>query len=394
MMMSMAYHGRGLATTGHKIATRSLSSTFLPRLTERRDGEAGPGGRSSVAGLKVAVFGASGFLGRYVCENLGVNGTLTYLGNRGDDFEMRWLKPMFDLGRSKFVFYSSRDRQSMADVIADADVVINLIGKYYETKTLADKPTFPYLEYKTNFGFQETNVDIPRTIAELCTEMQVDNLIHVSCAAAKPDSSSEWARTKYEGEQAVKEAFPWATIVRPTQLFGPEDKLLLWFANAPNRIPYFVPLIEGGEALTQPVHVLNVAETITRILDDPELFEGRTVDCFGPADFTYKELSEFVYDITGQNARVVDLPKPLVKQISSVIKYWGNPQLTPDLVELWSEDFLPAMTAEQYKAQKGANKILTMEDVGVKANPIEKEAFNYLHRFREGGHFIDAKGYH
>ena len=182
----------------------------------------------------------------------GATGVKTYVGNRGDEFEMRYLNPMFDLGRLRKVFYSSRDRASMAEVIADADVVVNLIGKYYETKKLADKKTFPYLEYKTNFSFEEANVTVPRTVAELCTEMQVDNLIHVSSAAAKEDSSSEWARSKWRGEQAVKEAYPWATIIRPTQFFGHEDKLLNWFANMANRLP-FVPFVDEGQGLTQPV---------------------------------------------------------------------------------------------------------------------------------------------
>jgi len=43
----------------------------LERIIERRDGEIGTGGRNSNAGVKVAVFGASSFLGRYVCGNLG-----------------------------------------------------------------------------------------------------------------------------------------------------------------------------------------------------------------------------------------------------------------------------------------------------------------------------------
>merc|ERR1711894_647734 len=120
----------------------------------------------------------------------------------------------------------------MREVISDADIVINLIGKYYETKAPANTDKFPFITMKTNFTFQQCNVDIPRTVAELCKEMQVDHMIHVSSAAANPDSSPEWARTKYEGEQAVKEAYPWATIIRPTQLFGPEDKLLNYFANA------------------------------------------------------------------------------------------------------------------------------------------------------------------
>lgn len=318
---------------------------------------------------------------------------MAYIGNRGDEFELRHLKPMFDLGRSKFVFYSSRDVDSMREVISDADVVINLIGKYYETKAPANTKKFPYIKMETNFTFQDCNVDIPRTVAELCKEMQIDNLIHVSSAAASPDSTSEWARTKYEGELAVKEAYPWATIVRPTQLFGPEDKFLNWFANCATKFP-FVPLVEGGHALTQPVYMADVAETIAKIVDEPYNYEGKTVDCFGPSDFSYKELSEFVFDITGQKPRVMEIPKSTLKKIASVLQYERYPMITPDLVELWSQDYLPQMTAEEYKAQKGADKILTMEDFGIEATPIEKIAFSYLHRFREGGHFAFVEGYH
>jgi len=367
----------------------------MPRVTERRENEAGPGGRSSNAGVTVAVFGASGFLGRYVCANCGTNAVKTYVGNRGDEFEMRYLNTMFDLGRLRKVFYSSRDRESMANVIADADVVVNLIGKYYETSNLTTIDKFPYIKKQINFSFQEAHVDIPRTVAELCKEMQVDNLIHVSSAAAKEDSKSEWARTKWQGEQAVKEVYPWATIIRPTQLFGHEDKLLNWFANAAVRLP-FIPLIDGGQALSQPVYVGDVADVITRVIDSPEEFEGRTVDVFGPKDFTYKELAQFVYDITSQNPTLLELPKSTLKTIAKPFEMLGgNPILTGDLVELWSEDYLPPLTAEQYEAEeKKAKGILTMANLGLKPMPIEKLAFEYLHRFRTGGHFALASGYH
>ncbi|KAL7550640.1 hypothetical protein ACHAWF_017083 [Thalassiosira exigua] len=375
----------------------SSSSSYLPRVTERRPDESGRGGRASDAGVKVCVFGATGFLGRYVCSGLGTNGVLTYIGCRGDDFEHRHLRTCFELGRSRFTFYSSRDRhrdrQSMADVIADADVVINLVGKYYETRALEDTPKFPFLRYKVNTSFVEANVEVPKAIAELCTELQVDNLVHVSSAAAGPDSASEWARTKYDGERAVLEAYPWATIVRPTQMFGHEDMLLNWFANMADRAPV-VPLVDGGHALTQPVWVDDVARTICRIVDDPEKFEGRRVDCFGPRDYSYAELAKFAYDVTGQEPTLADVPAEVVKSVAKATQFEGRPTLTPDMVDLMSEDYLPEMTAEGYAAQKREGKVFTMKDLGVEARPIEKEAFKYLHRFRSGGHFILAEGYH
>ena len=325
--------------------------------------------------------------------SIGSNGVLTYIGSREDEFAYRHLRPMFELGRAKYSFYSSRDKQSMADLIADADVVINMVGKYYDTKALEDTDKFPYLNYKVSTSIHEANVEVPAAIAELCTEMQVDNLIHVSCAAANPNSASEWGRAKYEGEQEVLKAYPWATIVRPTQMFGNEDRLLNWFANMAARFPV-VPLVDGGHALTQPVWVDDVARTINRIIDDPEKFEGRRVDCFGPQDYSYKELAKFVYDITGQEPVLSDIPAEVVKYGAKVLQFEGSPVLTPDMVDLLSEDYLPEMTVEEYAAQKKQNKVFTMGDLGVEATPIEKVAFKYLHRFRKGGHFILAEGYH
>lgn len=310
---------------------------------------------------------------------------------------MRHIKPMFELGRTRFVFFSARDIDSMKDVIADADVVINMMGKYYETWQPVQIDKFPYIGSQQNYSFRDTNVNIPRTLAEICKEMQVDNFIHVSSAAASPNSASEWARTKYEGEQAVKEVYPWVTIVRPTQLFGAEDRLLNWFPTM--GVMYRnVPLVNDGEALTQPVWVADVAKTILRIADAAERFEGKTVDCFGPQDYSYRELATFTNDITERDHPIVGIPHGIARQMANILQYnrigSDKPMITPDLVDLWSEDYLPAMSAEEYAAQPDEeNKIFTMADLGVTATPIEKVAFSYLHRFRFGGHFGRVEGY-
>lgn len=300
---------------------------------------------------------------------------------------------MFDLGHTRFVFYSARDVDSMKDVIADADVVVNLVSKTHPTGQPIQIDKFPYVGWQTNYSIADVNVGIATEIAQLCRDMQVDNLIHVSAAAASPDSPSEWARTKYQGEQAVREIYPWATIVRPTQLFGSEDKFLHYFANMA-KIYGIVPVMQDGAALTQPVWAVDVAKTISRIIDAPEKFSGRTVDCFGPSDYTYEELAKFVLDLTELNKPIVPMPKQAFMAMAKALSYQSFVLMNPDIAELWSQDFLPAMTSEGYKQQPEKDKILTMEDVGITATPIEKEAFAYLHRFREAGHFEKVDGYH
>ena len=94
------------------------------------------GGRSSVSGLNVALFGATGFLGRYVANELGSVGSSVNIANRGCEMETRHLKPMFDLGNAAFYFYEGRDEASMEAAMEGCDVVINMVGKRYETKKL------------------------------------------------------------------------------------------------------------------------------------------------------------------------------------------------------------------------------------------------------------------
>ena len=323
----------------------------------------------------------------------GKNGAFAYIGNRGDESEHRDIKPMFDLGHTRFVFYSPRDVDSMREVIADADIVINMINKPYETGQPIQVDKFPYIGWQKNFSFQDTNVGLAQTIAELCVEMQVDHLIHVSSAAARPDHPSEWARTKYEGEQAVRETYPWATIVRPTQLFGTEDKLLHFFANMA-KFFRFVPLLEDGQSLTQPVWVVDVAKTISRITDNPRMFEGKTVDCFGPTDYTYEELAKFVLDLTEQDRPIAKMPANFFERFAKVMGGQQLVSMNEDIAKIWSEDYLAPMTPEEYAAMPEESKIFTMADLGITATPIEKEAFLYLHRFRTAGHFGRVDGYH
>jgi NADH dehydrogenase (ubiquinone) 1 alpha subcomplex subunit 9 len=143
------------------------------------------------------------------------------------------------------------------------------------------------------------------------------------------------------------------------------------------------------------VYVKDVADLISRVIDEPETFEGRTIDCFGPQDYTYKELAAFVYDITGQEPRQWNLPKAWLKRLAGILGKSSNPLITPDLVELWSTDFVSPLTSDGYAAEaKKKDGILTFADFGITPTPIEKVAFEYLHRFRKGGHFVLAAGYH
>ncbi|KAL7579495.1 hypothetical protein ACA910_007872 [Epithemia clementina (nom. ined.)] len=387
-------HGAKLALVRN--ASSAPPAKYSPKMTESRPSEVGHGGAASDKGIKVACFGASGFLGKYVAGELGSNGFMTYFANRGDDLEMRHLKLAYDLGRCSFVFYEPRDEDSIRKVIADADVVVNLIGKYYESAYPYQTKSFPYIGYKKNYTFQEVNVTIPQKLARICRDMQVDHFVHVSSASASPTAKSEWSRTKFAGEEAIKGIYPWATIIRPTQLFGRDDRLLTDMARM-QRFYLAIYLVDktywGGQtALTQPVFVGDVAKTIASVCDNPRSFEGRRIDCFGPKDYTYMELAKFVDDCTLRRKPIRPIPAPYYRAAAEILQYQRSPFNTPDLVDVWSEDFLPPLGSPE--AYENQDEIVTLKDFGIQAQPIEKVMYEWLQVYREYGHFHYVDGYH
>lgn len=348
-------------------------------------GQYGKGGRNSVNDITVAVFGATGFLGRYLANKLGQTGTRCYLPSRGDDMETRFLRPMFDLGQVWLPFYSPNDEASVRAAIADADVVVNLIGKYYETKHAVPTRRADGKLSRVISSFEKANVEIPGMLARLSKEAGVKKFVHVSALAADADSPSRWARTKAAGEEAVKAAFPEAVIVRPAKLFGPEDRFLGWLAHIMKRYPY-IPLVDGGKALVQPVLAEDVAEALALIVDNPEEMEleGKVCELFGDSEYSWREVLDYVQDVTERPCTVVDLPRDYATLFGNFMEQMPTPVYT-------SED---AIQQSISVVGDPATQALTLASFGIKPTKMEEYAFRYLHRFRAGGHFRVVKGYH
>jgi NADH dehydrogenase (ubiquinone) 1 alpha subcomplex subunit 9 len=187
------------------------SSTAAPSVTlspVASNFPAGSGGRHSNSGITATVFGSYGFVGRYVMNELGSCGSRVYAPFRGDEHDIREVQQMFDHGQFGKIPFSPRDHDSIRKSMKESDVVINLIGKHYETKHIVPTRRANGQLSRINYGFEEVNVTIPRTLARLAREAGVPSFIHMSCLAADPESDSRFNRTKAEGEKAVREEFP------------------------------------------------------------------------------------------------------------------------------------------------------------------------------------------
>merc|ERR1711907_364972 len=150
-----------------------------------------------------------------------------------------------------------------------------------------------------NFTLEEANVDGARAIAQAARDAGIERFIHIS-AITNPDSTSDFAKTKAEGEAAVKEIFPDATILRPSSMYGFEDNFLSSIAGQATRggMLATVPLLDGGQAKRQPIFYDDVAEAITICLRDPATV-GKTYELGGPDVYTMEELHQEVFRAIG-----------------------------------------------------------------------------------------------
>lgn len=330
-----------------------------------------PVGRVQGNGLTAAVFGSTGFLGRYVCAELGLHGNTIIAPYRGDDTEVRHIKMMGDLGNVATIPFSVRDRESVREAIRGADVVINLMGKHYETKHL--------LPWWINYTYDDVHVEAAKTVAEVAAEEQVPRFIHMSSIIAKPNSPSIWASSKYRGEIAVKKAFPKANIIRASIMYGPEDRFLNWFAERSKTGG--VPLIVDGEARLEPVFVNDVAQGIYAIALDSSI-NGQTFEFVGDEEYTYKEIADYVLHSTHREPNYFNLPLTVAKWIGKAAQQFPDPKFTMDLATL--------MTLNQIKE----SKLPGLREVDIEPSKLEHEAPNYLIKYDKGGHFQQVSGYH
>lgn len=329
----------------------------------------GPGGRSSFSGITVTVFGCTGFLGRYVVNRL--RPSRVVCPNRGDEHDHRHLKLMGDLGQIVPMMYSPSNMASLESTVARSNVVINLIGKSRAT---------------LHSSLHDTNVEMAGRVAEVTKRLGVaDRLIHVSALGADEHSSCEFLRTKALGEQAVREFWPDATIIRPAAMYGVEDQFLNKL-GAMASLPFFsnvFPLLAEGQHKVQPVWVGDVAQGIVHAVEDPST-KGKMYSCAGPEALSRTRLARLVFSFIGR-PQPVFMPMPasvmdLLGKILNRIPLPGVPFTADELKYLRTNIVLPP-----------GDNVLTLKDLGIAPAPLEEVAAPILRgNFKKGGVFFDV----
>jgi len=306
---------------------------------------------------RITILGASGFVGRYIVRDLARQGAVIAACCRhasGAGF----LRPMGDVGQIGTFSADLTDERALAAVIAGADTVVNAVGILYE---------------HGKQRFDSVHAKGAGRVAALAKSAGVKRLVHFSALGADATASSAYGRSKADGEAAVRAAFPEATILRPSLIFGPEDKFFNRFA-AMARFSPALPLIGGGATRFQPVYVGDVAAAVAAVLARDET-QGKTYELAGPAVFTLRQLFELILDVIGRKRLLLPLPFALASFEAFFLEWAPRPLLTRDQVRMLRRDTV---------ATRGAPGLA---ELGITPTALELILPSYLDRYRRPGRF-------
>jgi NADH dehydrogenase len=303
---------------------------------------------------QIAVLGGAGFIGRYVVNRLAGRGEVLTVGGR-HAADAKFLKLKGEVGQVGLVNIAIDDEAMLPAFLAGQDALVNCVGIVQERG--AQK-------------FDTVHHTAPARLARLAREAGIARFVHISAIGADPRSPSAYARSKAAGEQAMRDAFPTATILRPSIVFGPEDDFFNRFA-AMAMVSPVLPVI-GGETRFQPVYVGDVADAVIACLDDPAT-AGRTYELGGPKVYTFRALLEVLLAEIGRHRKLVEIPFGLASLQARLMAILPKPPLTADQVEMLRRDNIVSSGA------------LTLATLGIEPIAVEAILPTYLDRFRRGG---------
>ena len=326
----------------------------------------------------ITVFGGSGFIGRHLVRRLAKTGARVRVAVR-DIEAAAFLKISGDTGQIVPWPCDVTNPAEVAVAASGADHVINLIGILYE---------------RGQSTFERIHVEGAGNVAKACKSAGVKSFVHMSAIGSDAASPALYGRSKAAGEAAVRDAFPEATIIRPSVVFGPEDNFFNLFAGLARLTPVLpvfgcplwpvdfskikllpdgglvdIDLFGDGGTKMQPVFVGDVAQAIVNILGDGAQ-SGKVFELGGPRQYSFKEVMELLLAETGRKRILAPWPFAIARFLAWFLEFWPKPLLTRDQLRLLERDNVVSGNAPG------------LRDLNIEPVAAEAVLPTYLHRFR------------
>ena len=305
----------------------------------------------------IAIFGAGGFLGKHLMRQLTKLDYRVKVATR-NPYLKGYLKPLGNPGQIELFKTNIFNLEDIKQVLKDCDFAINLVGILYETRKQK---------------FDQVHSKFPHLLSNLCSEVGIKNLVHISALGVKERHTSLYMQSKLQGEKNIQNNFKPSVILRPSVVFGPEDKFFNTFASIAQFSPG-LPLVGGGKTKFAPIYAGDVAKAIVKALElnnsGPKIYE-----IGGPENYSFKELMEILLTEIKKKRFLIPIPFVAAKFQSYFLQMMPNPLLTPDQVELLKHNNIVS----------GDHP--TLKDLGITGTPIQSILPKYIYRFRTGGQF-------
>ena len=305
----------------------------------------------------IAIFGAGGFIGKHLIRQLTKSDYRIKVATR-NPYLKGYLKPLGNPGQIELFKTNIFNPEEVKQVLKNCDYAINLVGILYETRKQK---------------FNQIHANFPYLLSNLCNDLGIKNLIHISALGVKKKHSSKYMQSKLDGEQNIQDTFKSSIILRPSLVFGPGDKFFNTFASFAQFSP-ILPLIGGGKTKFTPIYVGDIAKAIVKTLEINNL-EPKIYELGGPDNYTFKQLMEILLNEIKKKRFLIPVPFSVAKFQSYFLQMMSNPLLTPDQVEMLKYNNI---VSGEYP---------TLQDLGISGKNIHSILPKYIYRFRTGGQF-------
>lgn len=302
----------------------------------------------------VVLIGGDGFFGTHVAQELLNRDARLRVAGRHPEKAFK-LKPLANLGQIQFARCNVKNTASIEAVVQGADAVVYLVGTFGKDQ-------------------KELQRDGAEQAARASAAAGAEAFVYVSAIGADPESESGYARTKGEGERKVLDAFPQATMVRPSILFGEDDNFINMFAGMLSSfpaLPVFAP-----QAKIQPLWVDDAAEALVNALADPRRHGGKTYELAGPEQITMEELHRRIADAQDRKRTLLPVPDRLGSIFAALP---GTP-----------------LNSDQWRLLKQGNVVTGahpgIEKLGVAPKPLSLFLEDWMVRYRKHGRFTRSGG--
>jgi len=302
------------------------------------------------------ILGGGGFIGRYLVRNLTKKNFRCIIPTR-NPFTKGYLKTQAPAGAIEIINFNKKNFDEIKNAINNSDIVINLCGILYENRKQK---------------FNTIHVDLPETIANLCTQTNVKKFIHVSAIGASKESKSKYQQSKFLGEEKALN-FKNTVVIRPSVVCGSEDNFTNLFAKL--SFSPIIPLVNMNYKF-QPIFVNDVARAILKAIEAKNN-EGKIYEIGGEKVISFQDMVKSILRIIGKKRLVVEMPMTLAKIQSTLLGLLPIPPiLTKDQCLILSE-----------KDNIVSGDHSTIQDLNIKPTDVEKEMEKWLWRYRSGGEF-------